>query len=61
MASNAGSESETQAELDGGVPVSIVHVSIPNQPVQVQSVIQTSSGALQAIQVRLNCLNGILS
>lgn len=51
MAANAGSESETQAELEGGVPVSIVHVSIPNQPVQVQSVIQTSSGALQAIQV----------
>lgn len=50
MATSTGSEAESQ-ELEGGVPVSIVHVSIPNQPVQVQSVIQTSSGAIQAIQV----------
>ncbi len=49
----------TAPEIDVATPVSIVHVSIPNQPVQVQSVIQgaqpsviqTAGGTIQTIQV----------
>ena len=55
-----------QTEIDGSSGISVVHVSIPNQPVQVQSVIQASPSVIQAtgqglqtIQVQGLCFTGL--